>query len=120
MRRRGFPIMFVVVAAATIALWPVGAGAHHERQTQAPDGTGSVPVYRTSGPHLVVCKADLTDFTIRIAAFPAELKDLNFRLYSECIDSGYRHLQAAVDHVGAPGTTIFVLPGVYLEEPSLA
>ncbi len=120
MRRRGFPILFVLVTAATIALWPVGAGAHHERQTRAPDGTGSVPVYRTSGPHLVVCKADLTDFTNRIAAFPAELKDLNFRLYSECIDSGYRYLQAAVDHVGAPGTTIFVLPGVYLEEPSLA
>jgi hypothetical protein len=105
--------------AAIFALWPVAAGAHYERQTHFPDGTGSVPVYRTSGPHLVVCKDDLADFTNRIAAYAAELKDLNFRLYSECIDSGFRHLQAAVDHVSAPGTTIFVLPGVYLEEPSL-
>jgi hypothetical protein len=112
--------MFVAVMAAIVALGPAAAGAHYERPTHAPDGTGSVPVYRSSGPHLVVCKDDPADFSNRIAAFPAELKDLNFRLYSECIDSGFRHLQAAVDHVNAPGTTIFVLPGVYLEEPSLA
>ena len=41
-------------------------------------------------------------------------------MYSECLTNGYRDLQAAVDHVTAPGTTIYVLPGVYLEEPSLA
>ena len=118
MRRRR--ILFVGIAAAAMALWPLVAGAHYERPTHFPDGTGSVPVYRTSGTHLVVCKDDLADFTNRIAAFPAELKDLNFRLYSECIDSGFRYLQAAVDHVNNSGTTIFVLPGVYLEEPSLA
>src|SRR5882672_8041620 len=105
MRRRGSRIMFVMVMAAAVALWPAAAGAHYERPTHAPDGTGSVPVYRTSGAHLVVCKDDLADFTNRIAAFPAELKDLNFRLYSECIDSGFRYLQAAVDHVNNSGTT---------------
>ena len=112
--------MFVIVTLAAVALWPAAAGAHYDRPTHFPDGTGSVPVYRTTGPHLVVCKDDLADFTNRIAGFPAELKDLNFRLFSECIDSGFRHLQAAVDHVSTPGTSIFVLPGVYLEEPSLA
>jgi hypothetical protein len=120
LRRHDSPLILAFLTAAIVALWPAAAGAHYERPTQAPDGTGSVPVYRSSGPHLVVCKDDLADFSNRIAAFPAELKDLNFRLYSECIDSGFRHLQAAVDHVNAPGTTIFVLPGVYLEEPSLA
>src|SRR6266850_273237 len=108
MRRRGFRLMFVVVTAAALALWPGATGAHHERPTQAPDGTGSVPAYRSSGPHLVVCKDDLADFSNRIATFPTQLKDLNIDLYAQCIDSGYRHLQAAVDHVTSPGTSILV------------
>jgi parallel beta helix pectate lyase-like protein len=120
MRRRGSRFVFVIVTAAALALWPAATGAHYERPTHAPDGTGSVPVYRSSGPHLVVCKDDLADFSNRIATFPTQLKDLNIDLYAECIDRGYRHLQAAVDHVTSPGTSILVLPGVYQEEPSLA
>ena len=106
-------------AAAALALWPVIAIAHYERPTQFPDGTGHVPVYRTSGPHLVVCKNDDVDFANRIAGFATGLQDFNRHLYQECLSDGYRDLQAAVDHVSGPGMTILVLPGVYREEPSL-
>jgi hypothetical protein len=97
----------------------MSADAHYERKTHPPDGTGQVPIYRMSGPHLVVCKDDKADFDKRIAAFPTQLQDFNRQLYSECLLRGYRDLQAAVDQVSQPGITILVLPGVYLEEPSL-
>ena len=100
-------------------LAPLTVQAHYERPTTFPHGTGHVPAYRTSGPHLAVCKADDADFEKRIAAFPAALRGYNRGLRAECLESGYRDLQAAVDHITAPGTTILVLPGVYLEEPSL-
>jgi len=116
---RGLRLIAFLLAAASIALWPAAASAHNERPTTPPDGTGSVPLYRTSGPHLVVCKNDQADFIGRIAQFPAELRISNLEMYSECLTSGYRDLQAAVDHVTAQGTTIYVLPGLYLEEPSL-
>ncbi|HEX2681877.1 MAG TPA: hypothetical protein VHQ03_11350, partial [Candidatus Dormibacteraeota bacterium] len=120
LRRRGLRVVFVLVAAATIALWPAAAGAHYERPTTPPDGTGHLPTYRDSGQHLVVCKNDDAEFARRINGFPAALQDVNRALYAECIQNGYRDLQAAVDHITSPGMTILVLPGVYLEEPSLA
>lgn len=96
------------------------AQAHDERATRELDGTGSVPVYRTSGPTLLVCKADKADFDARIARFPATLKADNEKLWEECQANGYRHLQQAVDAARLPGTNIKILPGLYLEEPSLA
>ena len=119
-RRGGFSLLLVLLAATAVALWPASVSAHSERPTRFPDGTGSVPVYRASGPHLVVCKSDTAEFTTRIAAFPTDLRIRNLELYAECLDHGYRDLQAAVDHVTEPGITIYVLPGLYLEEPSLA
>ena len=118
--RSGSWLLLLLVAAMTFALWPASAFAHSERPTKAPDGTGTVPVYRTTGPHLVVCKSDTADFTNRIGAFATDLRIRNLELYAECLDHGYRDLQAAVDHVTDAGTTIYVLPGIYLEEPSLA
>ncbi|HEY8840708.1 MAG TPA: hypothetical protein VIO80_08685, partial [Candidatus Dormibacteraeota bacterium] len=118
--RSGSWPLLLLVAAMTFALWPASAFAHSERPTKAPDGTGSVPGYRTTGPHLVVCKSDTADFTNRIGAFPTDLRIRNLELFAECLDRGYRDLQAAVDHVTDAGTTIYVLPGIYLEEPSLA
>ena len=120
MRRRESRLLLGLLAAATIALWPATSAAHYERPTHFPDGTGHVPVYRTSGPHLVVCKNDDVDFAHRIAGFPTSPQDYNRQLYQECLREGYRNLQAAVDHVTGPGMTILVLPGVYQEEPSLA
>jgi hypothetical protein len=118
--RGGSRLLLLLLAAMAFALWPATAFAHSERPTKAPDGAGSVPVYRATGTHLVVCKGDSTDFTARISAFPTDLRIRNLELYAECLDHGFRDLQAAVDHVTDPGTTIYVLPGVYLEQPSLA
>src|SRR5439155_334897 len=106
-------------SAVMVLSFPGVAAAHYERPTTAPDGTGHVPAYRTGGQHLLVCKSDPTDFEKRIAGFAQDLQDYNRGLYAECIQNGYRDLQAAVDHVTGDGTTILVLPGLYLAEPSL-
>jgi hypothetical protein len=96
------------------------ASAHEEREAKAPDGSGTVPTYRTDGPALLVCKTDPVDFTKRIATFPPELQAANQAMWTQCQTSGYRNLQEAVDNVKQPGMTIKILPGTYLEEPSLA
>ncbi|WP_285661006.1 right-handed parallel beta-helix repeat-containing protein [Actinorhabdospora filicis] len=107
-------------AAALLALIasPAPADAHEERPITFPDGTGSVPVYRTDGPYLTVCKEDDAGFAQRVAGFPAELKSRNETLYRECLTSGFRDIQAAVDAVQTPGMRILVLPGLYEELPS--
>lgn len=113
----------VAAAAFTACVGVVGVGtayAHEERDAVPPDGTGSVPEYRTEGTTLLVCKSDRADFESRIAGFPADLITINMSLWEQCQTSGYRHLQEAVDNVNQPGMIIKVLPGVYLEEPSLA
>ena len=112
--------LLVAAIAAALALAPATAQAHSERPTQFPDGTGSVPTLRTTGPHLVVCNSDATSFEAKIATFPAGLQAENRALFAECRDNGYQHLQAAVDAVHTDGMTIYVLPGLYREEPSLA
>lgn len=104
------------IVAGLLALMPMQASAHLERPVTFPPGTGSIPVYRTDGPRLLVCKDDVGDFERRIAAFPDALKRLNVQLFGECLAHGFRHLQDAVDHVDQPGTRIQVLPGLYLEE----
>ena len=117
--RRRTRFLVAIIAAALAAVLPSAGSAHYERQTHFPDGTGHVPVYRTSGPHLVVCKPDQADFAKRIATFPPSLQVYNRDLFAECLTQGYHDLQAAVDHVSGPGMTILVLPGLYQEEPSL-
>ncbi|GIH04596.1 hypothetical protein Rhe02_26630 [Rhizocola hellebori] len=96
------------------------ASAHEERQTRELDGKGSVPVYRTDGPTILVCKTDKAAFDSKIAGYPAALKAENERLWQECQATGHRHVQEAVDAAKLPGTNIKILPGLYLEEPSLA
>src|SRR6266436_6113358 len=116
----GRRLLLALLGGAVIVLsFPVVASAHAERPTTAPDGTGQVPAYRTGGQHLLVCKNDPTDFEKRVAGFSQELQDYNRGLYAACTQNGYRDLQAAVDHVTGDGMTILVLPGLYLEEPSL-
>jgi len=110
----------VAAALLGVLLIPGVAAAHDEREPVYPDGTGSVPTYRTDGPRLLVCKTDRADFDRRIAGFPAALRETNVALWTQCQSNGYRHLQEAVNAVRLPGTNISVLPGVYQEEPSLA
>ncbi|MEZ5096828.1 MAG: hypothetical protein R2731_12345 [Nocardioides sp.] len=106
-----------IVVAATVAS---PAAAHDERPTRQLVGTGTVPTYRATGAALLVCKTDRADFESRIAAFPADLKAENLRLFDECQRGGYRDLQAAVDSVTGAGQTIKMLPGLYQELPSQA
>jgi len=96
------------------------AWAHEERPVTPPDGSGRVPAYRTAEPDLVVCKTDRADFQRRIEAFPPDLRARNEALFERCQRDGVRHLQEAVDRVDRDGMSIAMLPGVYLEEPSLA
>ncbi|MEE1740916.1 right-handed parallel beta-helix repeat-containing protein [Streptomyces sp. BE147] len=112
--------LLVVLAALVAALLAAPAAqAHEERPLTLPDGTGSVPEYRTGPPDLLVCKTDRADFVRRTAGFPAQLKARNMALFEQCRETGYRHLQQAVDAAVRPGTNIAVLPGLYEEEPSL-
>jgi hypothetical protein len=97
-----------------LALGAAPASAHRERETFFPLPPGEVPSYRADvrAPFLVVCKDDSAE---RIRALRGRLRGLNQRLLAQC---GYEHVQAAVDAVAEPDTTIYVLPGVYREEPS--
>jgi hypothetical protein len=113
----------VIVPAASLSVAmgvPAGVATASERDATPPDGSGSVPQYRTDGPALLVCGTDLADFTKRIAEFPADLITANLALWDQCQASGFRTLQEAVDHATAPGANIKILPGVYQEQPSLA
>ncbi|MEU6015920.1 right-handed parallel beta-helix repeat-containing protein [Streptomyces sp. NPDC047515] len=112
-------LLVVLAALAAALLAAPAAQAHEERPVTLPDGTGSVPVYRTGEPDLLVCKSDRADFERRISGFPAGLRSRNLKLFDRCQKSGYRHLQQAVDAVGRPGMNIAILPGLYEEEPSL-
>ena len=111
-----------VAGLAWLALLVVESpvAAHEERPPRMPDGTGTVPPYRSDGPRLLVCKTDRADFEQRISGFPSALRETNLTLWEQCQQGGFRHLQEAVDHVARPDTIISVLPGVYYEEPSQA
>ena len=115
--QRGVALAFAACAVLLTTL-TAPASAHEERPITFPDGTGSVPVYRTDGPYLTVCKDDAADFAARIAGFPEDLKARNEALFEECRTSGHRDVQAAVDAVQTPGMRILVLPGLYEELPS--
>ncbi|MGH2747222.1 MAG: right-handed parallel beta-helix repeat-containing protein [Actinomycetota bacterium] len=110
--RKGLAATIACLVALTLA--PQAAVAHAERETEFPDGSGRVPKYRplVSDPHLVVCKSDSRARILRIK--DRELRTTNLRLLSEC---GFQHIQNAVDAVRQPGSTIYVLPGRYREDP---
>jgi hypothetical protein len=120
MRRTTRSIGVLAVLALAVLGPAATAQAHDERETTEPQRNGSVPVYRTSGPTILVCKSDRADFDRRVATFPTALKEENLRLWEQCQAEGFRHLQAAVDAARLPGTNIKILPGLYQEEPSLA
>jgi hypothetical protein len=105
-----------LTSALLVLVGATGAAAHEERASQFPPGKGKTPTYRAydaAKPHLVVCKPDSAK---RIAAMKdATVKALNAKLLPQCT---FRHIQAAVDAVKSKGTNIYVLPGIYREEPS--
>lgn len=107
-----------VLAFAGLLLAAVipSAYPHDERESFFPSGDGHVPKYRTKGAYLVVCKADSME---RSAGFSDDVKERNRKLFKECKSDGFKHIQAAVDAVTQPKTRILVMPGVYLEQPSM-
>ncbi|MER7764395.1 right-handed parallel beta-helix repeat-containing protein, partial [Streptomyces sp. NPDC097619] len=118
-RSQGAAVVTALLALLALLLAAPDARAHEERPVTFPDGSGSVPTYRTGEPDLLVCKTDRAAFGRRISGFPAPLRARNQTLFERCAKSGYRHLQQAVDAVDRPGMNIAVLPGLYEEEPSL-
>lgn len=114
LRRSIGAVMAIVVIVMGVS--DMSASAHEERASQFPTGTGATPLLRTraeAADILVVCKPDSA---ARIAALadPAQ-RALNMELLPGC---RFQHLQAAVDSVRRQRTNIYVLPGVYREEPS--
>lgn len=119
--------LVLLVPAATVL-------AHNERQIASPVRPGPVPdVNRKNARYLVVCKAsskptraEHKDIHYRLkttsgpALAQAQAEEAawhrNSRLYKKC---AFEHIQEAVN-AAADNTDIFVLPGVYREEPSRA
>ena len=127
---RRMPISAAILALAIPGL----ARAHAERPAFYPEGrVAAAPAYRplvTDGdatpqsPRRVVCKragdegvAAGEETAVRIERVADEvLREINRSLLAEC---AFEHVQQAVDAVDEPGTTIYVLPGIYLEQASL-
>lgn len=102
-----------LAAVAFALLVPSVVYGHAERPMEYPDpSAGSVPEYRTSGPKLVVCKADSERRVKRIFKGRAERQRL--RLLDQC---EFRNVQAAVDRA-RNGHRIMIMPGRYKEKPS--
>jgi Right handed beta helix region len=116
------------VAGAALALGvsvalSTTAPAHFERPGHFPDPAadtsvapaagGEVPRYRRRGRELVVCKRGSLRRARNLGATRKQMRR-NRRLVRRC---RFRNIQSAVS-VARNGARIFVLPGVYLEEPS--
>ena len=118
MRRNAASRLWTLLAAglAIVLLLPATAGAHAEREASFPDGNGEIPQLLTEGPQLLVCKKSSVKL---FDTLPVALQERNQELYAQCMESGFRHIQEAVDAVTEQNTRILVLPGVYREQPSL-
>ncbi len=138
--RRTARITFVVVACLVVGLAStITATAHEERESFFPDQGASVPQHRSiqqATQVVIVCKEDSGDRIAEIA--DADIRGFNEDLWERCrtqFDGGgdthttgdhedvFQHLQAAVDHIretgpDGGGVNVYVLPGLYLEEPS--
>ncbi|MDP3712277.1 MAG: right-handed parallel beta-helix repeat-containing protein [Mycobacteriales bacterium] len=114
--RRFSTVLTVLLAGLVLGAGP--ALAHEERESQFPSGKGVTPTYRTfeqAADRLVVCKPSS-------AKAVAEMKDARLRAFNQKLlkQCRFQHLQAAVDAVKKQKTNIYVLPGLYREEPSHA
>lgn len=125
-------VLAVLAAAAVVATWPTGAGAHPERDSFYPNfdrsaqqfmpAFGHVPATkpifsRRGGKRLVVCKSDSRKRIKRIGGSRKlrRLRRANLRLLRKC---KFRNIQSAINR-SKTGYRIALLPGVYKEKPSL-
>lgn len=105
-----------IIGALILSALSASVAAHEERPVQFPSGLGSVPVYRTTGPRLVVCAPDTLE---RVQDYPGALRAFNRRLFAECQDKGFTNIQEAINAVTERGTRILIQPGRYEEQSSL-
>jgi hypothetical protein len=113
--RGKLPALFLLGVASLLLALPSGAGGHAERGTEYPNpNDGAFPEFHSdTAPMRVVCKPRTRQL---IAEYEGALRAKNQRLLKKC---RFRHIQAAVN-AASNGTTIYVMPGEYLEQPSLA
>jgi hypothetical protein len=113
--RRKLTVAALVVFAATALLVPLMSHGHPERTTSFPyPATGHVPVYRSSGPSVVVCKPESRKLIkAEFAQDKAGLKT-RLRVLKRC---RYRDIQTAINHAQS-GYRVLIMPGTYLEQPS--
>ena len=123
-----------ITVAAALLLLVTNAFAHRERREDSPVRPGPVPsLSRVNPKFLVVCKAsskptraEHKDIHYRLkttsgqALAQAQAEETawhrNSKLFKKC---RFEHIQEAVNAAG-DDTDIFILPGVYREEPSRA
>jgi hypothetical protein len=113
---RSEPVLVFVAMLTGLLLGGLGvagpAQAHEEREATFPDGTGERPAYLglDNPRHRVVCRPDSAE---RIDDMPnSPLKRRNRQLLREC---EFGSIQAAVNSITQPRTSVYVLPGYYTE-----
>ncbi|MEO6595699.1 MAG: right-handed parallel beta-helix repeat-containing protein, partial [Planctomycetota bacterium] len=102
-------ILATVVGSLLVA---APASAHEERGADFPDGTGTVPTYLgLSNPNFrVACTPSSKSL---VAAMPTgTLRTRNQQLLAKC---KYGSIQDAINSITKPATSVYVLPGTYLE-----
>ena len=102
----------VLLPVALSALAGIAAGALAAGAPAAAQGA-ETPDYRDEGPYLLVCGDDDAAFAERNDQVAYNQRIVNERLYEECLDTGHRDLEAALEAVEAPRTRILMLPGRY-------
>lgn len=111
---RSFLALLALIVATLFGglLIATPASAHEERAAGFPDGTGTVPTYKglSNAHYRVACT---TESSALIAKMPAgALKTRNQQLLQKC---EYGSIQDAVNSISETGTSVYILPGTYLE-----
>jgi hypothetical protein len=103
-----------------LAVLPAGASAHPERITSFPSiglkppPPGSIPVHRSSGPSVVVCKPQSKALLRKIFRHDGRVLKSRLKTLRRC---RFRDIQPAVD-AAKSGFRVLIMPGVYEELPS--
>ncbi len=106
-------LVAVLVALLTVGLTAPSALAHEEREASFPRGSGIVPSFKgyDNPRSRVVCQQESAGLIAEMKAGP--LKDRNRALLRRC---EFSSIQSAIDTIEERGTSIYVLPGRYLEK----
>ncbi len=111
---RSYSALLALIAAAIVGsiLAAAPASAHEERAAGFPDGSGKVPTYLglSNANYRVACTS--TSYTT-ISKMPnGALKTRNKQLLAKC---KYKSIQDAINSITKPNTSVYILPGTYLE-----